>query len=413
MARPSKLERINRPQADPQLGTPSTRPLQPGRHTSGFLAPDPRHPFEQSVPAQHTPIVPAFGSVTTAALHNLLSDTATGQQPQSNTYLTSKGHHSRSPSPSSSKRVDSPLPTLPRQETLEAGLPSVLLPGSGRPRTPSYTYTAPELPSTLRTRTGRAVSSPTPSQHVPTSSQQTFVGSTGLLAQHNGIAAPNVSNNKAYTLGPTPIILSSRNSHLIPGSTNTPPLFSSDSTAAQPPYGVPVSMTSQWLPEAASTESFSFPVPMLSVPAPGELPSQENYVPPPVQANHTYISPPAGYGPPPPQVDYPSKSGYLQASYPSQPISQHWQQPSFQDRTSDPLLQTRYSTPLPLPPGSGIPPRGQQIGSSVTAANRDQTRLEALRGVENETERRKTQEEMDRELALALDRELNLEGPRG
>ncbi|KAG6880108.1 hypothetical protein C0992_005815 [Termitomyces sp. T32_za158] len=419
--RPSKLEKVNHPlPADPQPKASSTRPLQPGRHPSGSLAPEPR---QQSTPAQHTPAVSASDRVTTVALQHLLSDSPTGQQPPNNVYLTSKSHHSRSPSPSSSKRVDAPLPTLPHQASPPSGLPSTLLPGRGRPRTPSHTYTPPELPSTLRARVGRAVSSPT-SQYTSAQSQQIFVGPSGSLAQHNDVSSSKVSHTKAYTLGPTSHILSTSNSHLTPGPILSPPL-PSNSTVIEPPYVAPVSPSlTQWRPEAASTESFSFPVPMIA-PATGELSNQESYAPqtsytyspppasyapPPVEANYTYTPPQAGYALPPPLLGYPSKSVYPQPSYPSQPTIHNWHQPSFQDSSSDPLLQVRYSTPLPLPPGSGTPSRGQQSGSSVTASGPDKTRIEALRGVEKEVERRKTQEEKDRELALALDRELNLEG---
>ncbi|KAG6888930.1 hypothetical protein C0995_004943 [Termitomyces sp. Mi166 len=409
--RPSKLERIDRPpQANPQPGAFLTRPLQPGRHPSGPLAPAPHNPIKQSRPAQHTSIPPLSDRLATATLHNLLSDPVTGQQPPNNVYYSSKDHYSRSSSASSLKRADSPLPALPHEATPPAGLPTTLLPGGARPhlqQTSSHPYTTSQLPSTLRAGVGRVVSSPNPSQDIPTHSQQASTSMESLL-HHNAIS---MFSSQDYAPGPTPHhTLPNRNTQLTLGPTTLS--FSTNSTTVQLPYGAPIAPVStgstHWPPEAPSTEPFSFPIPMPHTPASGEL--DGNYAPPP-QASYTYIPPPAV---PLPKGTYPlppSKSGYPQSSYTPptpQSTSQHWQQPSSQDTFSDPYLQARYMTPLPLPPGSGSP-RRRSVSSSSVPTNPDQVRNEALQKMEREVEQRKTQEEKDRELALALDRELNLE----
>jgi hypothetical protein len=75
-------------------------------------------------------------------------------------------------------------------------------------------------------------------------------------------------------------------------------------------------------------------------------------------------------------------------------------------RESDPYgqhLPTRYQTPLPLPQRS--PPAGRAFSPTVGP---DVARLETLRRAEGEAAQRRQQELKDLELALQLDRELNL-----
>ncbi|KAF8183974.1 hypothetical protein BJ912DRAFT_1043866 [Pholiota molesta] len=103
--------------------------------------------------------------------------------------------------------------------------------------------------------------------------------------------------------------------------------------------------------------------------------------------------------------------------------------PSRED--ADPYLQTRYQTPLPLPPGAvrsaatGTPTpatQPQQVQMSqatpvyapppppkTPTPTVDKSRLEALRRVEEEAARRHEQEIKDLELAMQLDREFNLQ----
>lgn len=103
--------------------------------------------------------------------------------------------------------------------------------------------------------------------------------------------------------------------------------------------------------------------------------------------------------------------------------------PSRED--ADPYLQTRYQTPLPLPPGAvrstatetpTPAPQPQQVQVShatpvyapppppkTPTPTVDKSRLEVLRRVEDEAARRHEQELKDLELAMQLDREFNLQ----
>ncbi|KAF9484377.1 hypothetical protein BDN70DRAFT_928442 [Pholiota conissans] len=98
---------------------------------------------------------------------------------------------------------------------------------------------------------------------------------------------------------------------------------------------------------------------------------------------------------------------------------------------TDPYLQTRYQTPLPLPPDASssmkasTPSQSQYVHASrpepLKASSPpspppktptpivDKARLEALRLVEQEAARRREQELKDLELAMQLDREFNLQ----
>lgn len=102
--------------------------------------------------------------------------------------------------------------------------------------------------------------------------------------------------------------------------------------------------------------------------------------------------------------------------------------PSRDDRDFDPHLQARYQSPLPLPPRSEQSPapvaHGHNPGHTVQAnpiytktptpppktptPALDQSRLKALRSAEEDAARRRDQELRDLELAMRLDRELNL-----
>jgi hypothetical protein len=68
----------------------------------------------------------------------------------------------------------------------------------------------------------------------------------------------------------------------------------------------------------------------------------------------------------------------------------------------DPYLQTRYTSPLPVPDS---PPRGRQPFDHHTEARR-----QTLLKVEEDAARRKRQEEEDAEYARKLDLELNAAG---
>jgi hypothetical protein len=75
----------------------------------------------------------------------------------------------------------------------------------------------------------------------------------------------------------------------------------------------------------------------------------------------------------------------------------------------DPYLQARYQTPLPLPPGStDLKAHSNQTAPRQTRSNVGDSIIDAPRREEDEAWRQKEQEQRDLELALQLDRELNL-----
>lgn len=80
-------------------------------------------------------------------------------------------------------------------------------------------------------------------------------------------------------------------------------------------------------------------------------------------------------------------------------------------KTSDSTFLTRYSTPLPLPPGADT----RRVVSGASAAGPmsapfppDVARFEALKRAEGEAKIRREQEHKDLALAMQLDRELNV-----
>ncbi|KDR79023.1 hypothetical protein GALMADRAFT_244752 [Galerina marginata CBS 339.88] len=86
--------------------------------------------------------------------------------------------------------------------------------------------------------------------------------------------------------------------------------------------------------------------------------------------------------------------------------------------SDDPYLHARYQTPLPLPPGASSPlkalasapvPTGIPTPpQKMSTPGPDLARFEALKRAEDDARRRREQELRDLELAMALDRELNL-----
>jgi hypothetical protein len=71
--------------------------------------------------------------------------------------------------------------------------------------------------------------------------------------------------------------------------------------------------------------------------------------------------------------------------------------------------QTAPQTPLPLPPGStNLKPHSNQTAPQKTHSDSGSSIIDALRREEEEAWRQKEQEKKDLELALQLDRELNL-----
>ncbi|KAF8235794.1 hypothetical protein L208DRAFT_1391890 [Tricholoma matsutake] len=79
--------------------------------------------------------------------------------------------------------------------------------------------------------------------------------------------------------------------------------------------------------------------------------------------------------------------------------------PPYENDLIDPYLQARYQTPLPLPPESPHSSTNPTAPPHSTSDNRPNDTLPLK---EEQTGPQNTQEELDRELALQLDRELNL-----
>lgn len=116
-----------------------------------------------------------------------------------------------------------------------------------------------------------------------------------------------------------------------------------------------------------------------------------------------------GYSSPPPQIGYGGNP-----------------RPTHVRSGSDPALLTRYSSPLPLPPGATTRPQPVALAPAFTPTpeiapssyppvlpskeykpSPDQPRVETLRVAEEEAKRKHEQELRDLELAMQLDRELN------
>ncbi|KAF8972126.1 hypothetical protein BDZ97DRAFT_1783276 [Flammula alnicola] len=173
--------------------------------------------------------------------------------------------------------------------------------------------------------------------------------------------------------------------------------------AAQQPSGPPLIWRQDTIatgPPPSSNGSFSFPMPAM---APVRDAPSFAYV---EGGHNAYNSrPSAASGPQSMNVGY-------------------HQRPSRDERDFDPYLQARYQTPLPLPPGTERPASAPAPASASALAPAhwhasapskkpstpapDRDRLEALRRAEENAARRREQELKDLELAMQLDRELNL-----
>lgn len=267
----------------------------------------------------------------------------------------SVGTHLLPPSPSSSrsssaeslKRSESPLPPLPEQRLAPAPLPTTLVPGGGGAKPRLRDDHPPPVPSILRPGSNQISHTPLPHHGRPT-------------GRHPSGSSPPRDEYYAHPSSPTA------------GYSVTPPRPQGYPTNTTPgttvPYFRPTSSSPQvWATDHAPAAPLLFPVPTVVQ----------------VQESDNYQS---------------------SARTPEQ------RTPSFHQPTNiglpDPYLQARYQTPLPLPPGSGSPPRSRH--SLPRESTPDPSRLEALRRAEEEVARRKQQEDKDLELALQLDRELNL-----
>ncbi|KAG6865896.1 hypothetical protein C0991_010729 [Blastosporella zonata] len=369
--------------------TAPSRLLQSGPHSSEL---HPRHSPHQA--RLHSSLVLPVANPTThtAALHNLLSDNPpASQQPLSNAYqphhLQTSHGSVRSHSASPIRRADSPLPPLPFEEAATRPLPSTLLPGGGRLR-PQQTlsphlHDSPHVPSNLRAGPGRVVSQPI---YNPTHVRQSSSESMGHMPRHDDYFS--VPGSQTYGAGPP-----------LPHTTitgNTPHGTSGQTLACYPPqspaqpYSVVSPLSTQWSSEGMLGGPLSFPAPMPYAQAPGDY-ALSTQIPSSLQTAHVR---------PPPRSGHPA---HLPESLPYRRTSQP-------DDYPDPYLQARYQTPLPLPPGSEGLSQVQSLPSlNPFVTSPDATRIQALRQIEEAAERRRAQEDKDLALALALDRELNLE----
>lgn len=274
-------------------------------------------------------------------------------QGQGHNAYASVGTHLLPPSPSSSrsssseplKRSESPLPPLPEQRLPPAPLPTTLVPGGGGAKPRLRDDHPPPIPSILRPGSNQISHTPLPHYGRPT-------------GRHPSGSSPPRDEYYAHPSSPT-VAYSVTPPH--------PQGYPTSSAPGTTPYFQPASSTPQvWATDHAPAAPLLFPVPTVVQ----------------VQESNNYQS---------------------SARTPEQ------RTPSYHQTNSElpnPYLQTRYQTPLPLPPGSGSPPRGRP--SLPRESTPDPSRLEALRRAEEEAAKRKQQEEKDLELALQLDRELNL-----
>lgn len=260
------------------------------------------------------------------------------------------------------------------------------------------------------------VSGPYPS---PVSPANPYIGSGGVYSPENQLGSNVSSYSPAPATTPVQISMSSSIGHSAPTNPYTGGMAPFIPGSQQAPDG--------WVYSSS---------PPVDVP---QIVGHENYVPS-LQAN----------GPSPPYNAGTGPSGNVSSGpltfpmpmipvmEPYEPSSSHYQPPLPPHRTSslrnnrstgeiDPYHLTRYQTPLPLPPGSvkegplpplPLPPPpppvtpAQVSSSPPVAVTRspvpDTARVEALRKVEQDATRRKEQELKDLELAMQLDRELNL-----
>ena len=358
-------------------------------------------------------------------------DTLTGTDPRSNPYL------SPGPRPGSSGQGQQ------QQPAAAPALPSFLRPGSGghvqaTPTSvphalghvrhssdgviPSNSYGSPNRYGASSPRVMVSASPPNPYIGGPTppsnpyletngSSPNPYVSGSSALAPtppSNPYLGTNGSSPNPYVSGssnvlaPTPTPGPPRSYSPAPQSSNTTtvPLAQGPYTAYTHPQQAPTGGTPLWRSdnmtpplEAPSNGSFYFPIPAV----------------PPVGESFNYYNTRPSSSPAPPSMDM----AYHQRSSPPR---------------DERNLQARYQTPLPLPPGADrerplpklapapapaprpvytrTPTPPQKNGTPVPVP--DRTRVEAQRRAEEEAARRREQELKDLELAMQLDRELNL-----
>ena len=275
-------------------------------------------------------------------------------------YLGAPSLSPPSPSGASHKRAESPLPSLPQLGPKSAPLPDALLPGGARNKkngsslslqqvlSDPYVPPSPILPPTLRPgiQTGRRIPS-------DGSNSGSRISSTSLPQAPQivpyGYPAESGPGSLAPSYSRPPGQLASMNMTTVPPAVSYPP---------------PTSLPPFWA-GGEPTRPVTFPIAM--TPAPPEVNSSYSILERPVAIR-------------------PATNELL-----------------------DPYLQARYQTPLPLPPGhSDNQSHSRQPSSQQVRVSPDRDRIEAIRLAEEEAARRKEQTNKDLELALQLDRELNV-----
>jgi len=386
MRRPSKLlpaDRLSRPAVGrPQAQQQQQQGYPQSRLHEHYLAQTPTSPSGTSPPAR--------GSY----------DTLAGTDARPNPYL--------GPRPGSSGQGQQQQPAAP-------GLPAFLRPGSGQATPTPIPFALGHarhssdgvIPSNSYSSSNRYGAS-SPHVAVSASPPNPYIGGTTPPSH------PYIGN-----IGPSPNpYIGGGNSTLAPTPTPGPPLayspalqpinttvlpaqgpYTAYGHPQQPPAGGPPIWRSDMNPpsDVPLNGTYYFPIPAVS-------PVHESF-------NHYNTRP--GPSPAPPSMD-----------------RVYHQRPSPPRDERD--LQARYQTPLPLPPGAERPlpkpaptpapepapaPAPRPVytriptppqKNSTPAPVPDRTRVEAQRRAEEQAARRREQELKDLELAMQLDRELNL-----
>jgi hypothetical protein len=314
------------------------------------------------------------------------------------------GESTLQPSSAPPKRSESPFPTLPDGKAPNLALPEILIPSGGRTHPKPHDRLSPQIPSMLRPRNEilspiqadqRPVSLPYPGE-VPNSPAYDY-GATYSRTNHNTLLA---------NTGPrTPFPPSTTQRTYSPAPNPTPSDYGFTYPRAN--HDAPRANAAPITPYPLSTTRQSYS------PAPGLIPSG-----------------------PPSRLSFPVPTiAPLQASatapYPMVDPRPFPNRPSEQNDFPDPYLRARYQTPLPLPPGStnlkphsnqtapqtplplppgstNLKPHSNQTAPQQTHSDSGSSIIDALRREEEEAWRQKEQEKKDLELALQLDRELNL-----
>ncbi|KAF4613987.1 hypothetical protein D9613_007631 [Agrocybe pediades] len=412
MRRPSKLspaDRLSRPPPSnyvhPQNYPPngplqqqgsSSRPLQNQVHASSRLHEQyqpplpPKHSSPGSSPMQLPASLKPAHPATPPGQQDSMADYRRQHRPSFSTENAINLQHSSQPGSQGHSPSNS-----------QTALPSVLRPGpAASGASPGQSATA--TPQGRPAGHNRQHSASLPPANNPGHQRTTSQGSNPYLGEdasnpYLGGGRPTTDNLAVNASG------SSSRAH-----SPAPPGRAANYGGAlsPPPDGPPLIW--QQDNSVGSNTSFSFPVPMVS---PGQNRPQPSFA--------SYAT---SHQPTPPMA---SNAGY---------VHQHQQPPSYQYRPAssslsgrdwepDPSKIARYQSPLPLPPGAqakpastapaktspAVPPKAPTPPQEeVVIPGVDRAHITELRRAEEEAARRREQEQKDLELAMALDRELNI-----